>query len=207
MKAHATSDSILPPIGRRIIIVGQTCSGKSTLGALLSTLLGVPFVEVDALYWKPGWVGSTDDEFLPKVLAATAGPGWAVAGGYHRQMSVSVWPRADTVVWLDLPLPLIVGRILRRSWQRSRSGELLWGTNSERFWSQLKLWSEEESLVAYASRTHRERRRRYLKAMSDPRWDHIRFIRLRSASEIDRFIADVEEVIAAPVRRGGVRQT
>ena len=37
------------------------------------------------------------------------------------------WERLDTVVWLDLPMPLLLWRVLWRTWQRARSRELLWG--------------------------------------------------------------------------------
>lgn len=102
------------------------------------------------------------------------------------------WPRAETVIWLDLPLRVTVWRILRRSWVRWRRHELLWGTNEEKFWEQLKLWSREDSLIAFTVGTRHERHRRYLGAMSDPQWAHIRFIRLRTAAEVDLFAASVE---------------
>jgi chloramphenicol 3-O-phosphotransferase len=65
--------------GRRIIVVGPSCAGKTTLAERLAELLGVPFVELDALYWKPGWEESSDEEFVPRVMEATAGDGWVVA--------------------------------------------------------------------------------------------------------------------------------
>ena len=37
-------------LGRRIAVVGPMCSGKSTLAALLAERLGMPFVELDALF-------------------------------------------------------------------------------------------------------------------------------------------------------------
>ena len=42
-------------IGRRIHVIGNSCSGKSTLGATLA--FRVPFVELDAINWHPRWVG------------------------------------------------------------------------------------------------------------------------------------------------------
>src|SRR5688572_20144357 len=127
------------PIGRRIAIIGSTSSGKSTLGERLARLLGVPLVELDALNWKPGWVESTDEEFFPKIVEATSGDGWVVAGSYSRTREL-YWSRLETVIWLDLPLAVSVWRVLVRSWRRSRNRELLWGTNYERFWPQLKVW-------------------------------------------------------------------
>jgi len=184
------------PLGQRIIVVGASCSGKSTLGERLAGLLEVPFVELDALYWKPGWAAPPEEEFRAKLFEATANDGWVVAGGYHRETSATIWPRAETVVWLDLPLKLTVWRILRRSWTRWRRHELLWGTNEEKFWQQLKIWSREDSLIAFTVGTRHERHRRYLGAMSDPQWSHIRFIRLRSQAEVELLAGGLEAVLA-----------
>ena len=150
----------------------------------------------DALYWKPGWAAPPEEEFRAKLFEATANDGWVVAGGYHRETSATIWPRAETVVWLDLPLKLTVWRILRRSWTRWRRHELLWGTNEEKFWQQLKIWSREDSLIAFTVGTRHERHRRYLGAMSDPQWSHIRFIRLRSRAEVELLAGGLEAVLA-----------
>lgn len=179
------------PIGRRVIVLGSSCTGKSTLGARLALLLEVPFVELDALFWKPDWVETPDAEFQEKVLAATAGEGWVVAGGYHRQTQPVLWPRVQTIVWLDLPLLVSTGRIIRRSWRRSRDHELLWGTNYEKFWPQFKLW-DNDSLITFTLRTHRAKRRRYAAAMADPAWAHINWVRLRSQRELDAWLRSVE---------------
>lgn len=174
------------------MVVGSSNSGKSTLARRLASSLDAPFVELDALYWRPGWVGAPDDEFAASVQQATAGDRWVVAGSYSRVTRPYVWPRAECVIWFDLPLHVTMPRLLRRSWQRWRTRELLWGTNTEVFWKHLKLWDIEQSLPAYALRTHWSRRRRQLAEMRDPRWAHLRFVRLRSPREIEAFARGFE---------------
>jgi adenylate kinase family enzyme len=182
------------PIGRRIAIIGSTSSGKSTLGERLAGLLDVPLVELDALYWKPDWVESADEEFFPKVAEATSGDGWVVAESYSRTREL-YWSRLETVIWLDLPLAVSVWRVLVRSWRRSRNRELLWGTNYEGFAKHLKLWSPKDSLVAWAVTTHGQARRRNLEAMLDPRWRHVRWVRLQSQREVDEFLLSLERQV------------
>ncbi|MCK9485881.1 MAG: adenylate kinase [Dehalococcoidia bacterium] len=182
------------PIGRRVVVVGTTSSGKSTLGARLSKTLGVPFVELDALNWEPNWhsVAEHDPaEFERRIREATEGDGWVVAGSYSKFSERTFWPRLETVVWLDLPLRLVLWRVVTRSWRRWRTKELLWGTNTENLWTHLKLWSP-DSLIYWAVTTHRVKRRRYLAQMTDPAWAHIRYIRLTTPAEVEAFARAVE---------------
>lgn len=186
--ADAASDASVGQgaLGRRIHVIGNTGAGKSTLAAQLAAALGIPLVELDALNWQPGWVDLTSadpPEFERRLAAATAGDAWVVAGSYSRFCQQAFWSRLDAVIWLDLSLARIVPRILRRSWRRWRSREHLWGTNYERFWPQLRVWSD-DSLVHWAVTQHRRKREWMLAQMVDPRWRTIRFIRLRAPVEV-----------------------
>ena len=184
-------------IGRRIIVVGSSNAGKSTLAQRLAERLGVPFIELDALHWEPGWVEAEREVFRERVRRAIAPESWVMAGNYTHQQDVS-WPMADTVVWLDLGLPTVLRRCVVRSWRRWRSADLLWGTNREVFWEHLMLWNPDKSLIAYTLKTHRARRRRFEALTRDPRWSHLTFIRLRSVEAIDRWLASIPAQPAHP---------
>ena len=178
-------------IGRRILVIGNSCSGKSVLGELLAAVLGLKFVELDALNWEAGWVGLNEknpEELERRIRDATDGDEWVVAGSYIRFSQRVFWPRLETVVWLDLPMPQLVWRMLIRSWRRWRSKELLWGTNYEKFWPQLMVWRGEDSLLWWIVTQHRRKRCRMLAYQADPRWRHIRFVRLRSSAEVETFV-------------------
>jgi adenylate kinase family enzyme len=183
------------PVSQRIHVLGNVGAGKSTLAARLARALEVPFVELDALNWEPGWVGlnaTNPEEFERRTREATAGDGWVVAGSYLGFSQRVFWPQLETVVWLDLPLPQLLWRIVTRSWRRWRSRELLWGTNYERFWPQLMVWRKEESLVWWAVTQQRRKRRSMLECMTDPRWAHLRFVRLTSSAEAEAFARAIE---------------
>jgi adenylate kinase family enzyme len=194
-----TGSSGLSPIGRRIHITGNSCSGKSTLGERLAKALAVSCVELDALNWQPNWVGlnATDPEKFERLIAeATASDGWVVAGSYMNFCQKTFWSRLETVIWLDLPLPQLVRRVLKRSWRRWRSKELLWGTNYEQFWPQLMIWRKEKSLLWWIVTQYKRKRQAMLKCMADPRWSYIRFVRLTSVSEIEEFARLVEASVS-----------
>lgn len=178
---------MLDPLGTRIMVVGPSGSGKTTLGCMIGSALGLPFVDLDTLFWKPNWVKPEAATFQGDVEAATAGHAWVTAGNYRLELEGTLWQRADTVVWIDLPLGVVVVRILRRAWRRSRSGELVWGTNRENFWRHLKLW-DDGSLVAWVVRSHRRRRMAHAQLMHDQKWAHLQIVRLRSAREVKAFV-------------------
>jgi len=46
---------------QRINVVGTSGSGKTTVARRAAEALGVPFVELDALHWEPGWQEAPDE--------------------------------------------------------------------------------------------------------------------------------------------------
>jgi adenylate kinase family enzyme len=179
------------PVGRRIVIVGPSCSGKSTLGLELARRLEVPFIELDALFWQENWGRPIDDEFCELLRGAHSGEAWVSAGNYLRQTPLVTWPLADTFIWLDVGLMRASWRVLRRSWRRWRSKELLWGVCRENFWQQLELWSPYRSLIRYNFSRRKRNQELYEAAMEDARAAGKRFLRLRSSREVERLLAAV----------------
>lgn len=175
--------------GKRIIVVGSSNSGKTTLATRLAERLGVPCIDLDALHWEPGWVEAEPDVFGDRVRAATEPDRWVLAGNYIAKQQNISWPRADTIVWIDLDLPTLLTRCVRRTWQRWRTQEMLYGgANRENVWEHVMLWDTDKSLFAHILRTHRRQRRNFEAMSRDRRWVHLTFIRLRSVEESDRWI-------------------
>jgi adenylate kinase family enzyme len=184
-------------LGRRVVIVGDSCSGKSTLGEDLAERLVCPFIELDALYWKPGWTPSEIPPFRARVDEATQVASWVLAGNYESVRDIT-WPRADTVVWLDFPLRVTWTRIFTRSYRRWRSRELLWGTNRERFFTQFKIWDQSQSLFAWNFHQRATLRQRYQQAERDPANGHLVFHRLASPAAVRDWVERLADVGASP---------
>src|ERR1041384_481186 len=103
-------------MGRKIAVMGGSCSGKTTLAGRIGAKLGLPHVELDALHHGPNWTEATAEELRRRVAAAIGGrDGWVVDGNYSRKIGDLVWRQADTAVWLDQPLPLALWRLARRT--------------------------------------------------------------------------------------------
>jgi adenylate kinase family enzyme len=98
----------------RILVIGCSGGGKSTLARELELKLGSPIVHLDVLFWRPGWVESSYDEFRPKVEAAVAEDRWIMDGNYSRTFDIRM-PRADTVIWVDQPRLLCIWRAFART--------------------------------------------------------------------------------------------
>ena len=180
----------------RVHVIGNSCAGKSTLAERLCAVLEIPLVELDAINWQPNWHGLNEhdpEEFDRRLRDATSGDRWAVAGSYTKFSQRNFWPKLQVLIWLDLPLRTLVVRMLRRSWQRWRTRELLWGTNVESFWPQLAVWRGEDSLLWWIVTQYGRKRRQMMAIREDPQWAHIKFVHLRSPREIERFAAHVEK--------------
>jgi len=171
---------------RRVSVVGGSCSGKTTFGRRLAQILGVPFVELDALNWEANWTMADVATFQQRIRDATAGDAWVVDGNYGgRGARDIVWPKADAVVWLDLPLLVTILRMWQRTTDRIRRKEALWGGNQETI---RNTFFSRDSLFVWALTTHRRRRRNFELLMARPEYAHVRFYRLRSGKAAERWL-------------------
>lgn len=177
-------------------MVGCSGSGKTTLARALARALGTQCIELDSIYHQSGWTPLDPEEFQRRVTAAVRPDAWVVDGNYSAAREV-VWPRADTVVWLDLPYITVMARTIRRTVRRVITRQELWNGNREP-WSNLWSLKPEESIIAWSATRHKLYRRRYSEAEHDDRWAALRFVRLRSQSEADAFIAGVRIQTMSP---------
>ena len=175
---------------KKLIVVGTTSSGKSTLAEHLAIKLKLEYVELDALYWQPNWVGTPNNEFATKVDEATRGERWVVAGNYSRTRPIT-WPRAEVVIWLDYSLSVIFGRLCKRTLRRTLTREVLWGTNVERLWPHFKLWSD-ESLFKWLFKTYWRRKREYPQLFAMPEYSHLQVIHFKKPKQTQEWFAQIE---------------
>ena len=170
---------------QRVVVFGTTGSGKSVLAERLAARTGLRVIELDALFWGRDWQPAPVDLFRHRVERETSEVGWIVVGNYG-QVRDLVWRPADTLIWLDLPMPLVMWRLLRRTVRRVATREELWGTgNSE---SVRQAFFSRESILLWALRTHRRNRQRF--ALECEFLDREkRVVRLGSAREVDSFVA------------------
>ena len=171
-------------MSRRIVIAGVSGNGKTTLGRRLAHKLGVPFTELDALMHQPGWVPAETEMFRLGVEAVMdASDGWVLDGMYQGQLGDLVLRRADTLVWLDQPLPLVLGRLVRRVVKDIVTKRDLFNGNRQtwRF-----AFFTRDSLISFAIKSHFKRRREWPAAIGAP--PNLEIVRLRSPREVERWL-------------------
>jgi adenylate kinase family enzyme len=167
----------------RIIVVGPSGSGKSTLASSIARTLGHPYVELDSLWWDAGWTEAGPERFRHRV-DHVLGARWVVDGNYFSAGAREhIWPRADTIVWLDLPRLLTVSRVARRSARRVVRRTELWNGNRETVRNVLAA----DSVVRFAWTIHGSTRERYDTLQHDPDLAGLAWIRLASRAEVRRW--------------------
>lgn len=159
---------------RRIVVVGTTGSGKTSVARKASQVLGVTHVELDAYRHGPNWVETPDPLFRERLTSALSGDAWVADGNYIVARDV-VWTRAATLVWLDYPIRVVLWRLFWRTMRRGITRQELWNGNRERLWEHLLT---RDSLFLWALKTHWRRRKTLPSAFAD--YPHLKVVHLRS---------------------------
>ncbi len=174
---------------QRACIIGCAGGGKTTLATALAQRLSLPHLELDSIYHQPGWQSLSSEEFRSKVEEFTNQSRWVIDGNYVTHIGDITWGRADTIVWIDTPRLVATARVVRRTFGRVLVRKELWNGNRERLRQALSR-DPEKSIIVWAWKMHNKYTERYEKAMEDPNWQHVRFVRLKSAREIRAFLGE-----------------
>ncbi len=106
----------LASLGERIVILGPSNAGKSTLALALSEKLGLPAVHLDQLQHLPGtdWQTRPEAEFRALHDAAIEEESWVMEGNYSRLMPQRL-ARATGIILITSSPWLRIGRYLKRT--------------------------------------------------------------------------------------------
>lgn len=175
---------------KRIVVVGTSGSGKTTLARQLGTLLGIPSVELDSLHWEPNWTPASPSVLWKRVDVALGGDAWVVDGNYSKLRDLT-WGRADTIVWLDYSLWVIMTRLVQRTFRRVFLHEELWNGNQERLGNAL---FSKDSILLWALQTYRKNRHLYTGLTGQPEYAHLNIVRLRSRQATRMWLAEIRKL-------------
>ena len=172
----------------KINVVGTSGSGKSTFARRLADTLGVPYIELDRLYWRANWQGTPDAAFMTRIAETlrAAPDGWVLDGNYNRTREVK-WREVDTIIWLDYGFGRTLYQAVKRAIARALSQQELWPGTGNRESLRQSFFSR-ESIVWWTIKTWRSNRRRYQADMTNPLFSHLHFVRLRSPAEARNYL-------------------
>jgi energy-coupling factor transporter ATP-binding protein EcfA2 len=174
----------------RILVLGRTGSGKTTLARQVASALEVPHIELDALYFGPGFSRAELPVLRERTCERIAVDRW-VTDGNKSAVRDLVWPRADTVVWLDYPLTVSLWRLAKRAaWRTSdlRKQAETGGAGGNSLSRQVFAAA---AGVLRALRSHRGQRRRYPRMFALPQHQHLAVVRLRTPRATRAWITSV----------------
>lgn len=128
----------IPPLetlGPRIMVLGASNAGKSTLADAIARKSGLTPVFLDQLRFVPGsnWVERPDRDFAADHDAAILGEHWIIEGNYKALIAQRVARATSIVVLWDRPLPAFY-RYLRRTLLEGRRIGTLAGNRDSLKW-------------------------------------------------------------------------
>jgi adenylate kinase family enzyme len=165
----------------RVLVVGITGAGKTTAARRIAAAHDLPFHELDDLAFGPGW--QERPGYLDDLVRLAGAPAWVLDSWGDERVRDLLWQRADTVVWLDYPLRVVIRRLLGRSVRRTVRRERIFNGNVESYAE----WFSRDHPLRTAWRDFRPRRA--ATAARTRAFPHLRVVRLRSPAETERWFA------------------
>lgn len=172
---------------KRILVLGKSGSGKTTVARNLSKLLNIPHLELDTIFWNPGWVKTPKDEMYKIVDEKLRTDGEWIVDGNYRFLADITWARAEMIVWLDYPLYVNLWRLFWRSLWRIVTREKVCGKNVES--GRALLWPTVEYNILICcwqeARKHGEEYPKFIKEYGNGK-----MVILRSQRECDAWLEE-----------------
>ena len=176
----------------RLVLIGTSGAGKTTMAKRIAQTLHMPHIEFDAIRHGPNWAETPDDVFREVLGHQLRGARWVADGNYSFARDI-VWPRATTVVWLDLPIRVVMWRLFWRTMRRGVLRQELWNGNREKIW-----WHffSRQSLFLWAMQTHWRRRRTIPPTLARPEHIHLDLVHLRTPKDARQWLLTLAAVNA-----------
>jgi adenylate kinase family enzyme len=171
----------------RILVVGTSGTGKTTMAKRIAAELSLPHIELDALHWGPGWQALTQTdpaEFVRRVADAVAAEAWVLDGNYGVVREL-IWRRATHLVWLDYDRPVIMYRVIKRSVLRAIDRTELWSGNTENW----RRWFHASHPIRWVWSTWHRRRSQLEELLQRVEYQRLVVLRLRRPRDAARVIA------------------
>jgi adenylate kinase family enzyme len=173
----------------RINIIGCSCSGKTTLASRLAKELNIEHIELDNIFWSPGWKEMERNEFRETVNQVTNQHlNWSIDGNYSKVRDI-IWNKTSHIIWLDYSFPLVFARCLRRTIRRAITKEYICNGNQESF--KISFFSK-DSIILWVLKTYKRRKREYPTMLDKIASSSTKVIRITHPNQVERVIKELK---------------
>ncbi|MGQ5522902.1 hypothetical protein ACUHMQ_06530 [Chitinimonas sp. PSY-7] len=169
---------------RHVWITATTGAGKTTLARALGQRWHIAHIELDALYWEPGWQPAELEVFRQRVMHALRAPGWIVDGNYSAVRDLYL-PQTDLVIWLDYGFWRNLSRLLGRTVRRVGRAEPLWAGNREHLSKVLS----RDSILLWFFQTYWRRRRELPQLLDEMAAQGVLVARLHTPAALEAWLS------------------
>jgi adenylate kinase family enzyme len=176
--------TIFYPRRQRVAIIGLPGAGKTTLAHRYAEVSGLPHIELDALYWEANWTRIDPDCFRQCTTQALKPERWLVEGNQVAIYDL-IFARAEMLVWLDPPLPIMMQRLLARTLKNLFSNATLWSGNKEEW---RRHFLTRESIFLKLAKSYTSRRQMILTQLKQPQYRQLELIHLRSPQAVQSWV-------------------
>lgn len=184
---------------KRVVVVGTSCSGKTTYASQLARSLKVPHIELDKIHWQSNWRPRSVKSFRKLIRSVVELDCWVIDGNYHIVQDL-VWGNATHIVWLNYPFLLVFCRALRRTVIRVFKKVELFSGNRETF---KQAFLSKDSILWWVLTTFQSRRRQYCSLFTGRKFPHLAYIELQNPREAEALLNQINSLIGGKRQKSG----
>lgn len=166
---------------RRVLIIGNAGSGKTTFAGKLAEKTGLPLVHLDQLYWRGAWEHLSREEFDTALQSELEKPEWIIDGNFNRTIPHRL-TYCDTVFFFDLPTASCLWGITKRVLQNYGKTRADMGGNCEERFDSNKL-----SLYRSVWRFNKMHRKEYYRLL-----ENTNVIVFKSRKQVDKYLREAD---------------
>ena len=169
---------------KRILIIGNAGSGKTTFAKALAEKTNLPLVHLDKLFWCGEWEHLSRDEFDTVLQVELEKDEWIIDGNFGRTLPHRL-EYADTVFYFDLPtITCLWGSTVRvfKNYGKTRDDM---GGNCPEYFDKQKA-SLYKAIFSF-NRTHRKKYRKLLEEQNNKN-----VVIFKSRKQANRYLKELE---------------